>query len=84
MVLPFSEKSVVLIVVIAAVAAVLSIISYQYSTNNTNEILNIASDDVKSNARIQSHELSTIVEQELDKITAILQTLASAPAIHNS
>ena len=82
--LPFSAKSVVLIIVIAAVAAVLSIISYQYSTRNTNEILNIASDDVKSNARIQSHDLSTIVEQELDKITAILQTLASAPAIHNS
>jgi signal transduction histidine kinase len=83
-VLPFSAKSIVLIIVIAAVAAVLSIISYQYSTRNTNEILNIASDDVKSNARIQSHDLSTIVEQELDKITAILQTLASAPAIHNS
>jgi signal transduction histidine kinase len=83
-VLPFSAKSVVLIIVIAAVAAVLSIISYQYSTRNTNEILNIASDDVKSNTRIQSHDLSTIVEQELDKITSILQTLASAPAIHNS
>jgi signal transduction histidine kinase len=83
-VLPFSAKSVVLIIVIAAVAAVLSIISYQYSTRNTNEILNIASDDVRSNARIESHDLSTIVEQELDKITAILQTLASAPAIHNS
>jgi len=84
LVLPFSAKSVVLIIVIAAVAAVLSIISYQYSTHNTNEILNIASDDVRSNAKIQSHDLSTIVEQELDKITAILQTLASAPAIHNS
>jgi signal transduction histidine kinase/uncharacterized protein YcfL len=84
LVLPFSAKSVVLIIVIAAVAAVLSIISYQYSTHNTNEILNIASDDVRSNTKIQSHDLSTIVEQELDKITAILQTLASAPAIHNS
>ncbi len=84
MALPFSAKSVVLIIVIAAVAAVLSITSYQYSTHNTNEILNIASDDVRSNAKIQSHDLSTIVEQELDKITAILQTLASAPAIQNS
>ena len=84
MVLQFSAKSVVLIIVIVAVAAVLSIISYQYSTHNTNEILNIASDDVRSNAKIQSHDLSTIVEQELDKVTAILQTLASAPAIHNS
>ena len=61
-----------------------SIISYQFSTHNANEILNIASDDIRSNANIQSHDLSTIVEQELDKVTAILKTLASAPAIHNS
>lgn len=72
-----------MIVVIAAVAAILSIVSYQYSTYNANQILNIASDDVRSNAKIQSHDLSTIVEQELGRISAVLQTLASAPAIHN-
>ena len=84
MVLSFSRNSFVLIILIVAVAAILSIISYQFSTHNTNEILNIASDDIRSNANIQSHDLSTIVEQELDKVTAILKTLASAPAIHNS
>jgi signal transduction histidine kinase len=83
-VLSFSRNSFVLIILIVAVAAILSIISYQFSTHNTNEILNIASDDIRSNANIQSHDLSTIVEQELDKVTAILKTLASAPAIHNS
>jgi signal transduction histidine kinase len=83
LVLPFSRSSIILIVVIAAVAAILSIVSYQYSTYNANQILNIASDDVRSNAKIQSHDLSTIVEQELGRISAVLQTLASAPAIHN-
>ena len=84
LVLSFSGNSIVLIILIVAVAAILSIISYQFSTHNANEILNIASDDIRSNANIQSHDLSRIVEQELDKVTAILKTLASAPAIHNS
>jgi hypothetical protein len=83
LVLSFSRNSIVLIIVIAAVAAILSIISYQYSTYNANEILKIASDEVRSNANIQSHDMSTIVEREVDKVTAILKTLASAPAIHN-
>ncbi len=84
MVLPLSGNSIVIIIAIAAVAAVLAIISYQYSTYNSNQILRIASDDVRSNAKIQSHDLSTIVKQELNKITAVLQTLATAPAIQNS
>ena len=79
----FRKSNVILLIVIAAAAAILLIISYQYSTYNANEILKIASDDVRSNADIQAHHLSTIVEQELDKVTAILQTLATAPAIHN-
>jgi signal transduction histidine kinase len=79
-----SRNNIVLIIVIAGVAVILSIISYQYSTYNANQILNIASDNVRSNAKIQSHDLSTIVEKELDKVTAILKTLSDAPAIHNA
>ena len=80
----FRKSNVILLIVIAAAAAILSIISYQYSTYNANEILKIASDDVRANAKIQSHYLSTIVEQELDKVTAILETLSGTPAIHNA
>ena len=79
-----SRNNFVLIIIIATVAAILSIISYQYSTYNANQVVKIASDDVRSNAKIQSHYLSTIVEQELDKVTAILKTLSDAPAIHNA
>ncbi|MFL6478459.1 MAG: hypothetical protein ACJ707_06540, partial [Nitrososphaera sp.] len=70
----FRKSNVILLIIIAAAAAILFIISYQYSTYNANEILKIASDDVRSNSKIQSHYLSTIVEQELDKVTAILKT----------
>jgi signal transduction histidine kinase len=80
----FRKSNVILLIVIAAAAAILFIISYQYSTYNANEILKIASDDVRSNAKIQSHYLSTIVEQELDKVTGIMKTLSGAPAIHNA
>jgi signal transduction histidine kinase len=79
----FRKSNVILLIIIAVAAAFLFIISYQYSTYNANQILKIASDDARSNADIQAHHLSTIVEQELDKVTAILQTLATAPAIHN-
>ena len=72
-----------MIILIVGVAAILSIISYQFSRHNANEILIIASDDIRSNANIQSHDLSTIVEeQELDKVTGILKPLSSAPAIN--
>lgn len=83
-VLAFSRNSLVLIILIVAVAAILSIISYQFSRHNANEILIIASDDIRSNANIPSHDLSTIVEQELDNVTGILKTLSSAPAINNN
>ena len=81
-VLAFSRNSLVLIILIVAVAAILSIIPYQFFRHNANEILIIASDDIRSNANIPSHDLSTIVEQELDKLTGILKTLSSAPAIN--
>lgn len=76
MVFPLSRNSTVLIIVIAAIAAILSVVSYEHSMHNANEILKIASDDVRSNADIQAHDLSMIVEQELNKVTAILKTLA--------
>ena len=80
----FRKSNVILLIIIAAAAAILFIISYQYSSYNANEILKIASEDVRSNSKIQSHYLSTIVEQELDKVTAILKTLSGAPAIQNA
>lgn len=84
MIIAFSKGSVAIIAIIAMVAIILSIISYQYSTSTANTIFIIASDEVRSNAEIQAHDFSTIVEQELDKVTAILKTLATAPAIHNN
>lgn len=84
MVFSFSRSSIVTIIVIAAVAAILSVVSYQYYTHNANEIFKIASEDVRSNANIQAHDMSTIVELELDKVSAILKTLATAPAINNN
>ena len=76
-------KSILIIVAIAAVAAILSFVSYQYSIYNANAISKIASDDADSNANIQAHDFSTIVKEEFDKVTAVLNTLATAPAIHN-
>jgi len=48
------------IVIIAAVALVLSIFAYQYSTFTSNKIVDIASQKVSSDARIEVHDISQI------------------------
>ena len=43
----------------------------------------MARNDIRQNAEIQGSDLSSILESKLDKVKGVLQTLATAPAIHN-
>jgi signal transduction histidine kinase len=67
-----------------ASAATLSVISYQNFTNMSDRIINIASEEVRSNALIQVYDLSKILENRLRSTTVLLRTLADAPAIQNN
>ncbi|MFL6456065.1 MAG: ATP-binding protein [Nitrososphaeraceae archaeon] len=58
------------------VATLLSISSYQYYTSTSHEI--------RTNAQIQVHDISQILANRVESITALLQTLADSPAIHNN
>ena len=69
---------------IAALAVILSIISYQYSTSTSNDIVDIASQEIRSNAKIAVHDLSQIVTNRLQTTTVLLQTLTDAPALQNN
>src|SRR6476619_826698 len=79
-----SKRSIMLLTAIAALAVILSIISYQYSTSTSNDIVDIASQEIRSNARIAAHDLSHIVTNRLQTITVLLQTLTDSPALQNN
>jgi signal transduction histidine kinase len=79
-----SKNSVILLVVIAVVATIISVLSYQYSTSISTRIVDIASQEIRSNAIIEAHDLSQILSNRLETMTLLLQTLADSPAVQNN
>ena len=79
-----SKRNIILLTAIAALAVILSIISYQYSSSTSNDIVDIASQEIRSNARIAVHDLSQILTNRLQTTTVLLQTLTDAPAVQNN
>lgn len=79
-----SWDSVIILTAIAGLAVILSIISYQYSSSTSNDIVDIASQEIRSNARIEVHDLSKLLANRLETINVIIQTLTDAPAIQNN
>jgi signal transduction histidine kinase len=78
------RTNIVILAVIASIALALSIFSYQYSILNSNKIVDIASQEVRSNTKIEVHDISLILTNKLQTVGALLQTLAEAPALHNN
>jgi signal transduction histidine kinase len=78
------RTNIVILVVIAAIALVLSIFLYQYSILTSKKIVDIASQEVRSNTRIEAHDISQILSNKLQTVGALLQSLAEAPALHNN
>ena len=79
-----SKHSIILLTAIAALAVILSVISYQFSTSTTNDIVDIASQEIRSNAKIAVHDLSQILTNRLQTTAVLLQTLTNAPALQNN
>jgi signal transduction histidine kinase len=80
----FSKRNVSVLVIVVATGLSLSIFSYQYSSSTSDKIINVASQEIRSNAKIEVHDVSQILANKLQSIGAILQTLAGSPAIHNN
>jgi signal transduction histidine kinase len=59
-------------------------ISYQYSSLISNNIVNIASEELRSQTRIQVHDFAQILANRIESITPLLQTLADSPALQNN
>ena len=67
-----------------ATGLLLSIFSYQYSSFTSNKIIDVASQEIRSNAKIEVHDISQILANRLQSIGALLQTLADSTSIHNN
>ena len=78
-----TKSNLAILLSIATIGIILSAISYQYSTITANEISRIASMDVRSNAKIESHDLSQILVHSIDSVTNNLQALTNAPPFQN-
>ena len=79
-----SKTNFVILISIAIVATVLAVSSYHYYTSSSAKIADIASREIKTNAQIQVHDLSQILSNKFEGISALLQTLADSPIIHNN
>lgn len=80
----FSKSNIGLLFFIAIIATILSILSYQYSSFTASKIAGIASEDVRSNARIEAYHLSQILIHSINSITTNLEALTnSVPLLYS-
>ena len=77
----FSRNNVIILLIIAIIGIGLSILSYQYSSFTANEIANISSQDVRSNARIEVYQLSRILVRSMESISNNLQALSNSVSL---
>lgn len=80
----FSKNSIVLLALIAAVAVSLSAISFQYSNFTSREILKIAVEDIRSNAKIQAHDLENVFVNRIESVSENLQIVSNARSVQNN
>ena len=82
--LGFFRRNIFPILIIIGTGTFLSVLSYQYSSFTADEIAKIASLDVRSNSRIEAHDLSQILVHRIGSITNNLQALTMAPPIQQN
>lgn len=82
--LAISKNSLVMLIVISATAIVFSMLAYQYSNSISTKVVDIATQEIRSNAIIQAHDLSEILTNRIESIIPLLQTLADSPAVQNN
>ncbi len=79
-----SKGSAAILATIAIIAVSLSFLSYEYTSYNSKRIEDLATSEIKSNSDLQAHDAAKIIENKFDKVTAVLRTLSTSPAILNA
>lgn len=80
----FSKNSIALLVLTGAIAVSLSLASFQYSSFTSGEILKIAAEDIRLNARIQAHDLENVLENKIDSVRSNLQIVSNARSVQSN
>src|SRR5215472_3293460 len=75
---PRSTIVILTAIAIAGIALILSLLSYQFFIIASNKIVDIASHEVRSNVRIEVHDISQILATKLQTVGSLLQTLAES------
>ena len=65
-------------------ATILSLLSYRFSESTSEKIVEIASQEIRSNVQIQDHDLSQLLANRLQSITILVQSIADSPAVQNN
>jgi signal transduction histidine kinase len=79
-----SKRNISVLVIVVGTGLSLSIFSYLYSSSISNKIMYVASQEIRSNANIEVHDISQILANNLQSVGALLQTLAESTSIHNN
>jgi len=79
-----SKRNLTIIFIIVGVSVSLGAVVYFYYSFSTIEINKIASQDVRSNSRIEAYDFARILENEIDTIRTSLGILANAPAVQDN
>jgi signal transduction histidine kinase len=83
---PFNRNrtTTVMLLIIGTTAIVLGIAFSVYQNSLSNVIFNQAATDIRSNAEIEAHAISEILEKSVDAITDNLELISEAPSIRNN
>lgn len=76
-----AASTIVIIVIIASVAAGLAVFSLEHSNNIRKQVLDIASEDARSNAEIQTHDISIGLANKIESVSSNLQLMSRAPLV---
>src|SRR4051812_31411141 len=80
----YQQNQYFILAIIVAVVVGIALFSYQYSTFISHKIVDISLQDVRSETRIEAHDISQIFTNKIQTVGAFLQTLVDVPAIHNN
>jgi signal transduction histidine kinase len=79
-----NRTTTVMLLIIGTTAIVMGIAFSIYQNSLSNEILNQAATDIRSNAEIEAHSISEILEKSVDAIADSLELISEAPSIQNN
>ena len=79
-----SRNNLIVLIIIVKVATLLSILSYQYSTLISNQIIQSASEDIRSNAKIEANDLAYSIQNEFKSVTSDLYILGNNQAVKSN